>query len=222
MSEMILCTSIKNAAALMALGEKTEVEGIVSSKSVKDLFEPTYLTFNDRESIEKNELFKQIIPYVAVMNPEGEFYTFKRLKGAGETKLVGGTSIGFGGHINLIDGITTPCGGLHFEETLFVSVIREISEELGLKYSDFEYHPPEALGVLNDDSNPVGRVHIALLMLIRLKAEGVAKIKANEEAMILNPPQPLDRVEAVEGEKFENWTQMFVKYLKSIKNTLTN
>jgi predicted NUDIX family phosphoesterase len=104
-----------------------------------------------RERAEATPEWKQPIPYCAVL-ADAEVLCVERLPKQGEGRLHGKLSLGFGGHVDAsdIDG----SGDL-----VQRALDRELAEELGL--------PPERarrrfLGVINDDSSPVGVVHFGL------------------------------------------------------------
>ena len=99
-----------------------------------------------RSKCETDEGFLQLIPYIAVVC--GDYVmAYQRVK-AGESRLDGKWSIGFGGHIN--DG----------DDSYFDGAVREGREELtGFRA---ECLGP-AIGFIYDSSNPVGRVHLGVL-----------------------------------------------------------
>ena len=79
---------------------------------------------------------------------DGErIFLMRRTRAGGDARLHDRYSIGVGGHVNPEDGDVV--GGLR----------REWAEEI---VADFEPEF-EPLGVLNDDNNPVGAVHLGLV-----------------------------------------------------------
>lgn len=106
-----------------------------------------------RTLVENDFNFKQLIPYV-VFRYGDTFFSYQRSTGQGESRLHGNYSIGVGGHINdefLLDG----CWREIREEVILPS----ISNDLCL------------VGLINDDTNAVGRVHLGVLFV--LDAAGV-------------------------------------------------
>ena len=116
----------------------------------------THGRFLDRPLAEEDPAFKQLIPYVVVR--DGELvYLMERTAAGGDPRLHGKASIGVGGHLNPVD---------EGEDPLTDGLRREWSEEL---VADWE---PEfrLVGLLNDDSNPVGSVHLGVVF--EVEADG--------------------------------------------------
>ena len=105
--------------------------------------------FLDRPSAEEDPAFKQLIPYVVVRDG-ALVYLMERTAAGGDARLHGKASIGVGGHLNPVD---------EGEDPLADGLRREWSEEL---VADWE--PTFRLvGLMNDDSNPVGSVHLGVV-----------------------------------------------------------
>lgn len=102
--------------------------------------------FRPRSEVEDDPSWKQIIPYLALRDGE-RIFLMRRTRAGGDARLHDRYSIGIGGHVN--PGDADPLGGLR----------REWREEL---VADFEpvFQPR---GVLNDDEDPVGSVHLGLV-----------------------------------------------------------
>lgn len=146
--------------------------------------------FVDRELAERTPAWKQWIPYCLLRcvaanpkdgsNPSVEgIFRVRRSKGQTEARLHGLWSIGLGGHVDPEDGDpedgdpadgpagapTTPgaeSGAAFFARAL----LRELHEELHLTLPPGT--TPRFLGVLNDDSTPVGQVHAGLVYRLDL------------------------------------------------------
>ena len=103
----------------------------------------------DRPLAEEDPTHKQLIPYVIVRDADAIFL-MHRTDAGGDPRLHGRASVGVGGHLNPVD---------EGEDALLAGLRREWSEEL---VADWE---PEfrLLGFLNDDSNPVGSVHLGVV-----------------------------------------------------------
>lgn len=112
----------------------------------------------DREAAERDPDFKQPIPYCAVRRGD-DILCVERLPKQGETRLHGKLSIGLGGHVGpedlATDGSTTGAiqRALH----------RELAEELVLPGGLPE---PRFVGLIHDDSTPVGAVHVGLAFVL--------------------------------------------------------
>jgi predicted NUDIX family phosphoesterase len=108
--------------------------------------------FLPRILMEQDSTYKQIIPYL-VFTHENKYFLMQRQKKASETRLQSKYSLGIGGHIREED--MSNC-------TLVDWAKREFEEEID--YAGTLKITP--LGVLNDDSNTVGQVHIGFVFLI--------------------------------------------------------
>jgi predicted NUDIX family phosphoesterase len=110
--------------------------------------------YHPRPMAETDEELKQIIPYVLVRAPMGRGVVYAAHERAGsEGRLAGRLSIGVGGHLTEDDraheGLAGFGKGMH----------REMREELGQvpRCVGMEF-----LGVINDRSDAVGRVHLGI------------------------------------------------------------
>jgi predicted NUDIX family phosphoesterase len=121
--------------------------------------------FRNRNELEEDPLFKQIIPYGVISNKES-FYLFKRTSGQTEKRLQNLFSLGVGGHMNPSDSMESN------EQYLIDELKRELYEEVkllnGCLIEDIEF-----IGFINDDTVPVGRVHIGLLYIIHVSNKEV-------------------------------------------------
>lgn len=106
--------------------------------------------FARRDRVEEDPSLKQIIPYV-VLRHRDRIFLVKRTHGGGEARLRDKYSVGLGGHITPAD---QDAGDL-----LEAGMARELREEVDL--------PPRwrarVVGLLNDDQEPVGRVHFGVV-----------------------------------------------------------
>lgn len=109
--------------------------------------------FLDRDAAEKDEHFKQVIPYI-VMTCGDKVMHYCRGKGGNEDRLKGFRSIGIGGHVNPFMGNEQApvCSFTNATD-------REVEEEVAVKSS----HRGHAIALLNDNSTPVGRVHLGVV-----------------------------------------------------------
>ncbi len=107
-------------------------------------------TYRPRSECETDPSWKQVIPYVVVRFGDGIFL-MRRTRAGSDERLHERYSIGVGGHVNPEDGGLA--GGL----------VREWSEEMA---ADWRPHF-ELIGLLNDDSDPVGAVHLGVVYLVQ-------------------------------------------------------
>ena len=103
----------------------------------------------ERAAAEEDPGFKQLIPYVVVRDGDAVFL-MQRTDAGGDARLHGKASIGVGGHLNPVD---------EGEDALMAGLRREWAEEVEASWV------PEfrLVGLLNDDSNPVGSVHLGVV-----------------------------------------------------------
>jgi predicted NUDIX family phosphoesterase len=106
--------------------------------------------FRPRSEMEPDETWKQVIPY-PVLRDGSRWFLMRRTRAGGDARLHDRYSIGVGGHVNPEDG------GL--DGDLSTALRREWLEELDVEFvPDFRF-----VGLLNDDTTPVGRVHVGLV-----------------------------------------------------------
>lgn len=120
-------------------------------------------SFVVREDAEDDESLKQYIPYALIIQ-DGKILIYTRGKKGGEKKLHAQRSIGFGGHVNPVDGERLLSGEHGFE----VSLRRELLEEVGVGSEDIRLI--EFAGLVNEDSAEVGRVHLGLVYVVQIAA----------------------------------------------------
>lgn len=119
----------------------------------------THATFVDRAAAEVDESWRQIIPYVVVVCPNGVL-SYRRASAGGEARLHGLRSIGIGGHVNpsdLEDGL----GALRAApiETLARAAARETREET----RGVDDTPLTWIGFIREDTSAVARVHFGVV-----------------------------------------------------------
>ena len=151
--------------------------------------------FLQRNLAEKDPSHKQIIPYV-LLTHAGKVLHYVRGKKAGEQRLVAKGSIGIGGHMNESDESLFALD----EAAYRAGVEREVGEEISIK-TKFE---DCIVGLLNDDSNDVGKVHLGIVHVFKLAEPRVEK----REAMITNLTF-LGKEELVaRRDSLETWSQI--------------
>ena len=162
--------------------------------------------FMDRALAEEDPSYKQLIPYCIfrVKSSNGDkFLHYTRGKSGGESRLHAQISLGVGGHINPIDKRDDHLG----KETYMAGVNREIDEELNISGS----YTNQIIGILNDDSNTVGKVHLGVVHLIDLDDEEVC---ANEDAISELTLSPLNRLKGELYDRLETWSSLCIPTLE--------
>jgi len=125
-----------------------------------------------RGDAEVNFEWKQPIPYTIIRRGK-EVFVYKRLSGGGEVRLHDQLSIGVGGHMNKINDIR------NWNDNLKINMFREIGEELRIDTPLFS--DPTIVGIVNDEENEVGRVHICILAVIDLPEDAEVEVQETEQ-----------------------------------------
>ncbi len=149
--------------------------------------------FLARKIAETDFNFKQIIPYVLVRH-ENCYVLMRRTTKQTEARLHDKYSIGVGGHINdedMAKGI---------ENIIQHGMRREIEEEMLIKSEQ----SCELVGVINDNSSEVSRVHMGLVYVL---TTGTAEFEIAEKDKYTANWASLEEMAAV-YDKMESWTQI--------------
>ena len=106
-----------------------------------------------RADVEEDPSYQQVIPYL-VFHHAGRYLLTKRLKASSEKRLRHLYSLGVGGHINPEDVANG--------DPVSDGMRREWEEEVAYA-GTFSARP---LGLIHEESAPVGRVHLGLVFLV--------------------------------------------------------
>ncbi|MDY0002825.1 MAG: hypothetical protein RBU30_16120 [Polyangia bacterium] len=161
--------------------------------------------FVERPWAERNSTVKQIIPYTLVVHGQTLFMVL-RLPAGGEKRLFGKRSIGIGGHINPEDGAEDR-GALASR-----CALRELGEELAIEGPV----TLEPVGVINDDSNPVGAVHFGLVQVARLDAPTARVREQDTLEGGFHPIGELQKLLADPEANFETWSSLILEQIDSV------
>jgi predicted NUDIX family phosphoesterase len=126
-----------------------------NTRPILDLIAARHL-FIDRPVAEVSPEFRQIIPYVVIRNAD-HYFVLKRTAKQTEKRLHHKLSLGIGGHVNP-------------PESLLEGLQKELDEEvhIGAGYA------MEFIGMINDDSTDVGRVHLGAAYVLDASGRDVA------------------------------------------------
>lgn len=177
-------------------GIKTDVDGYLEA-----ILDPANNFFMDRGKAEDDPSFKQLIPY-ALFHHNGKYLHYTRGKSGGESRLHAQGSVGVGGHINPVDERADPLG----KATYLAGVEREIDEELNITGG----HQNRIVGLLNDDSNDVGKVHLGVVHIFDLESEDVTSA---EDALANLAFQSSDDLTGKLHGSLETWSRFCVDEL---------
>lgn len=165
----------------------------------------SYHLFYERDRAENDARYKQIIPY-CVLKYKDKYLYYVRNKG-GEKRLNSKGSIGIGGHLNSLDFIVKGdwYNSSSLKQRYLNGLKREIEEELNVKCKWSE----RIIGLINDDSNEVGRVHLGVVHIIDLESDDVT---ANEETISELKFLTVEELKEKEDE-LENWSKILIDWL---------
>lgn len=124
----------------------------IATESVLETIE-AHKEFKLRPAMEEDPTYKQIIPYL-IFKHQDRYFLMQRKSTSSEQRLKNKYSLGIGGHMRQED--------MGPQSSIFDWAKREFEEEI--EYSG--NLTIATLGVLNDDSNPVGQVHLGLVLLL--------------------------------------------------------
>ena len=186
--------------------------------------------FVDRDEAEANPAWKQWIPYCVLRcgdwSPGAEgarggdrgVLLVQRTRGQRDTALHASWSVGLGGHVGPADapgGDGSPAAP--DASSFFASALRrELAEELFLPEDAFELPEPQLVGLINDDSTAVGRVHAGLAYRLDLPLplgrarecvgiREISKMRGGFASLVEVAKLWQDRAQ------FESWSRFFIE-----------
>jgi predicted NUDIX family phosphoesterase len=152
----------------------------------------------DRSRAENDPTHKQLIPYVVVRDGERVFLMQRTVAG-GDRRLHGKASIGVGGHLDPVDA---------GEDPLMAGLRREWAEEL-----DADWEPDfQLIGFLNDDSNPVGAVHLGVVFTVEAAGR---RVDVREHDKLTGAFAGADEVAAA-WDRLETWSRLVAEALELV------
>ena len=125
----------------------------------------SHLFFAEREYMEVNSHYKQIIPYLMLQRGQGDdtrVLCYQRRAKHTEKRLGGLWSVGFGGHIEPLDrdNDQVATNGM-----VMATALREMEEETGLNPGAGAL---SLIGFINSDSEDVSSVHFGVVFKVDL------------------------------------------------------
>lgn len=152
-------------------------------------------TFMERSAAEVDPAHKQLIPYVVVRDGSRTFL-MERTAAGGDPRLHHKASIGVGGHLNPVDDGRDPLGA---------GLRREWDEELEAAWEpDFRL-----VGLLNDDSNPVGSVHLGVVFVVEAAGRPIAVREHDKLTARMATAEEL----LASRERMETWSRLVADHL---------
>jgi predicted NUDIX family phosphoesterase len=146
-----------------------------------------------RYDAEGEPSMQQLIPYIVIkLSTEDKYFIAERI--AGEPRLLGELSLGFGGHINPCDGTT---------EVLFQALVRELNEELFI--GDIQ-SKARFIGYIRG-MNSVTNDHTGCVFVLETNTASVKEVNSLRG-------QWMSAQELEDNYfKFENWSKQLISHL---------
>lgn len=156
-------------------------------------------SFQLRWQVEQDSSWKQVIPYV-VMETEDQIMAAKRLKG--DPRLVGGYTVGMGGHINPEDG----------DEPIETCIRRELEEETTFSWErdmiSYQLHPISFVNVRNE----VSLMHICIPVCLQVRNDEAIRIRETEKLQGIWLEK--SNLEVLDG-KLEGWSEISLDLIRA-------
>jgi len=150
--------------------------------------------FAPRVRVEDDPSLKQIIPYV-VLRHHDRIFLVRRTRAGSEERLREKLSVGLGGHIN-------PADVADAADPVDAGMRRELTEEVEVP-AGWRARP---VGAINDDVEPVGRVHFGLVYIADLPTPEVRVRERSKLAGAFATPQEVRAA----YDRLETWSQFLV------------
>jgi predicted NUDIX family phosphoesterase len=185
MKEKIYAMTLDNFKKFNILGAKLKLD-IIRDVYPKTQFRGLLQSVN-RNEVEDNPNFKQIIPYIVIMDHYNNILTYTR-KGS-EQRLFEKQSIGFGGHWKN-------------NEDFFECIQRELSEELSIKeFYDILF---TFIDTIYSEETFVSSVHYGFLILATIKDFSNIKGYENNEIKDIR----ICHFTEIEPDRLETWSRI--------------
>jgi predicted NUDIX family phosphoesterase len=196
MDEEVLCV---RASLIDKLGAFTGFQRDVD-RYLNALLDRDNQSFQPRRTCETDPSYKQLIPYVLLKCTDSngtQLFQYTRGKGQGEKRLHALRSVGIGGHISTED--------TQGDDWYRTGMARELEEEIVLPNPG--QHP--IVGLIYDDSNEVGKVHLGIVHVMELSGPDA---RAREDDLVDAGFLPLAEI-SKEIDRLETWSRLCVENL---------
>jgi predicted NUDIX family phosphoesterase len=167
-----------------------------TEKYLETLLDANNTQYLPRGDMEQDPSYKQLIPYCIFQHldssGEPQIFQYTRGKGAGEARLHSKKSVGIGGHISTLDADD--------HSPYLEGMRRELEEEIHIDCECTQ----ELVGLINDDENEVGKVHLGIVHLITVDRPNV---QARESEITDAGFLPAGEILA-DLDNFETWSKI--------------
>lgn len=168
---------------------------------LETLLLPSNTQYLPRDEMEQDPSFKQLIPYCIFQHTDdtGAIHVFQytRGKGAGESRLHSKKSVGIGGHISTLDSddVSPYNEGMR----------RELEEEITINCGFTQ----QLVGLINDDENEVGKVHLGVVHIFNTESR---EVESRETEIAQSGFLPIDQILA-DLDSYETWSKICLSHL---------
>ena len=193
---------------LLFLKNKEYFNGYVSAEKANNFGLYSIIWKNlipmDKELAENSPKYKQPISYVIIRDANsGNVFFYRRSnkkKNYEEVRLLGKEAGAVGGHAEIFDARDN-------NNPILRSAIRELYEEIGITATEKSI---KFVGIINDDSDLVGKVHIGLVYSVIVPV-GLVKVSSLEidGGKFVSPDFIKEECKLPNG--VENWTKILAK-----------
>lgn len=156
--------------------------------------------FLPRSQVETDARWQQIIPFIVFEN-NGKIFLMQRKADHTDKRLANKFSLGIGGHINKSD--------MNGKSDVMSWAKREFEEEVDFK----GHYKAKFLGLINDDTNDVGLVHLGLVIYM-VGDSGDIKVRDEHKSGELVTMAHLGKV----YKNMETWGQIIYDHMVNKRN----
>jgi predicted NUDIX family phosphoesterase len=163
--------------------------------------------FIPRYVAEESPVWKQIVVYCVVQHADQVLVFQRRGHGEAANGLEDRYSIGVGGHVGLEDVNKAKQQGI---DVFLTAAKREMAEEL-------DYSAPvhglnfQMIGLLNDDTNPIGQLHFGIVFLVAL-SDGLSEMNVKMQGELKDNSGFFSSISSLVPvqDRMENWSSMIL------------
>jgi predicted NUDIX family phosphoesterase len=220
---------LEDAQSYLAIREREWCDASIAyvfNELARDLQVGPYLLNAKGEKKEGDPKYKQLLPYMIARQLQADgtylYFPYRRTKQVGESRLAGNGSLGYGGHIDLEDVVSTK-SVIDLRATILKSAWREAFEEFTLKptadnnevLTNDHYKNAISFGDLFivDNSNDVGELHLGIIMYFDVPQGWT--LEASEDELAKLPPMTAEEMLADPTFNPENWTRIYLEHVAS-------
>lgn len=167
---------------------------------IEKIFKIEHIDFLKRSKVENLFEYKQIIPYIIILNSNNHLLIYQR--NGSEKRLNKIWSIGWGGHINKCDFEN----GQNITNIIIKSATRELYEEI----PNFSGSPLKFLGLINEELTKVGKTHIGLVFATTINVQKPQSSDETKNSKFISLAE-------FKSYKVELWSELAFELLNQIK-----